>query len=119
MNDKRLLASWMVNRSSSKHSRARLNRFLIERLSLEREIAQNESTLSLIEQFLNEAQALESAIVNKSQLKLLRSENLKKMLETSKKQIAKANEQVKENQTKMIKLEDSTEKYRLRLWTNE
>ena len=80
------------------------------RLSLEREIAQNESTLSLIEQFLGEAQALENAIVNKSQLKMLRTENLKKMLETSKKQIAKANEQVKENQTKMIKLEDSTDK---------
>jgi chromosome segregation ATPase len=80
------------------------------RLSLEREIAQNESILSLIEQFLTEAQTLENAIVNKSQLKLLRSENLKKMLETSKKQIAKANDRVKENQTKMIKLEDSTDK---------
>jgi chromosome segregation ATPase len=80
------------------------------RLSLEREIAQNESILSLIEQFLTEAQTLENAIVNKSQLKLLRSENLKKMLETSKKQIAKANDRVKENQTKMIKLEDSADK---------
>ena len=80
------------------------------RLSLEREIAQNESTLSLIEQFLTEAQALEIAIVNKSQLKLLRSESLKKILETAKKQIAKANEQVKENQKKMLKLDDSTEK---------
>ena len=80
------------------------------RLSLEREIAQNESTLSLIEQFLTEAQALEIAIVNKSQLKLLRSESLKKILETAKKQIAKANEQVKENQKIMLKLDDSTEK---------
>src|SRR5665647_227462 len=80
------------------------------RLSLEREIAQNESILSLIEQFLTEAQTLENAIVNKSQLKLLRSENLRKMLETSKKQIAKANDRVKENQTKMIKLEDSADK---------
>ncbi len=81
-----------------------------QRLSLEREIAQNESTLSLIEQFLSEAQALENAVANKSQFKLLRSENLKKMLETSRKQIEKANEQVKENQKKMLKLEDSTEK---------
>jgi structural maintenance of chromosomes protein 5 len=80
------------------------------RLSLEREIAQNESTLSIIEQFLTEAQALESKIENKSHLKLLRSENLKKMLETSKKQIAQANEQVKENQKKMLRLDDSTEK---------
>jgi chromosome segregation protein len=81
-----------------------------QRLNLEREIAQNESTLSLIEQFLSEAQALENSVVNKSQLKLLRTENLKKMLETSKKQITKANEQVKENQAKMLKLEDSTDK---------
>ncbi len=80
------------------------------RLSLEREIAQNESILSLIEQFLTEAQTLENALVNKNQLNLLRSENLKKMLETSKKQIAKANDRVKENQTTMIKLEDSADK---------
>ena len=81
-----------------------------QRLSLEREIAQNESTLSLIEQFLTEAQALENAVVNKSQLKLLRSENLKKMLETSRQQIAKANEKIKENQKNLLKLEGSTEK---------
>ena len=81
-----------------------------ERLTLEREIAQNESTLSLIEQFLSEAQVLENAIVNKSQLKLLRTENLKKMLESSKKQIVKANEKVKENQIKLLNLEGSTDK---------
>jgi chromosome segregation ATPase len=81
-----------------------------QRISLEREIAQNESTLTLIEQFLSEAQTLEAVVVNKSQIKLLKTENLKKMLETSKKQIAKANEQVKENQAKMLKLEDSTDK---------
>ncbi len=81
-----------------------------QRISLERVIAQNESTLTLIEQFLVEAQALENAVVNKSQLKLLRTENLKKMLETSKKQIAKASDLVKENQAKLLKLEDSTDK---------
>lgn len=81
-----------------------------QRISLEREIAQNESTLTLIEQFLSEAQTLEAVVVNKSQIKLLKTENLKKMLEISKKQIAKANEQVKENQAKMLKLEDSTDK---------
>jgi chromosome segregation protein len=48
--------------------------------------------------------------VNKSQLKLFRAENLKKMLEASKTRITKANEQVKENQAKMLKLEDSTDK---------
>jgi structural maintenance of chromosomes protein 5 len=82
-----------------------------ERLSLEREIAQNESILSLIEQFLSEAQALESVLVNKSQLKLLRGENLKKMLETARQNVAKANEKIDENQKNLLKLEGSTEKF--------
>ena len=80
-----------------------------ERLNLERDIAQNESTLSLIEPLLAEAQALES-LPSKGQFKLFRTEKLKKMLETAKKQIAKATEQVKENQKKMLKLEGSTDK---------
>jgi chromosome segregation ATPase len=80
-----------------------------ERLSLEREIAQNESTLSLIGQLLGEAQILET-VANKSQFKLLRSENLRELLQNSKQQIAKATEQVKENQTKLLNLEDSTDK---------
>jgi chromosome segregation ATPase len=54
-----------------------------ERLSFEREIAQNESTLSLIEQMLTETQTLET-LTNKDQFKFLRIENLKKMRETSK-----------------------------------
>ncbi len=80
-----------------------------ERLSLERQIAQSESTLSLIEQFLSEAQALEST-VGKNQLKLLRSENLKQIVEKSKEQIIKANEKIKDNQKNLQKLEGSTEK---------
>ena len=80
-----------------------------ERLSFERVIAQNESTLSLIGQLLSEAQVLETA-ANKSQFKFFRSDNLKKMLETAKQQIEKANEQVKENQKKILQLEDSTDK---------
>jgi chromosome segregation ATPase len=80
-----------------------------ERLSFEREIAQNESTLSLIEQMLTETQTLET-LTNKDQFKFLRIENLKKMRETSRLQITKANEKIKENQTKMLKLDNSTEK---------
>ena len=81
-----------------------------ERLSLERELAQNESTLSLIGQLLEEAQFLEAAVANKSQFKLLRSENLTEMLQHSRQQIGKASEQVKDNQTKMLNLEDSADK---------
>jgi structural maintenance of chromosomes protein 5 len=80
-----------------------------ERLSLEREIAQNETTLSLIEQLLTETQTIET-LTNKSQFKLLRIENLKKICETSRVLIGKANEKIKENQTKMLKLDNSTEK---------
>ena len=50
------------------------------------------------------------ALANKSQFKLLRSENLKEILETSRQQIEKANEEIKETQTIMHKLEESTEK---------
>ncbi|MGE5575314.1 MAG: hypothetical protein ACM3UL_04190, partial [Ignavibacteria bacterium] len=80
-----------------------------QRLSLEREIAQNESTLSFVEKLLTEAKAIE-ALANKSQFKLLRSDNLKKMLENSKQQIEKTNEEIKETQKIMLILEDSTEK---------
>jgi structural maintenance of chromosomes protein 5 len=81
-----------------------------ERLSLEREIAQNQSTLTLIEQLLGETQLLEATVANKSQFKILRSENLKEMLQNSKNQIEAANKQVKDNQTKMLNLEGSTDK---------
>ncbi|HLN89325.1 MAG TPA: AAA family ATPase [Candidatus Binatia bacterium] len=81
-----------------------------ERLGLEKEIAQNESKISIVEQLLAEAQAVVNAIADKSQINFLRSENLKQILETSTQQIAKANEQVKENQKKMLDLEVLTEK---------
>jgi chromosome segregation ATPase len=80
-----------------------------ERLSLEREIAHNESTLSLVEQLLSETQVLET-ITEKNQFKLLRIENLKDLLKESKDQITEANRLVGENQTKLVNLEDSAEK---------
>jgi chromosome segregation protein len=82
-----------------------------ERLSLEHQIAQNQSAQSIIEQLLEETQALQQEIQNsKSQLKLLRSENLEEMLKNSQQQIIKAGEQVRENQAKMLNLEESAEK---------
>ena len=80
-----------------------------ERISLEREIAQNQSTIELITQLLSETQLLES-ITNKSQFKLLRSENLKEIQKTSKQQIEKAKGLVKENQSRLANLEESTDK---------
>ncbi len=80
-----------------------------QRLSLEREIAQNESTLSFVKQLLNEFQAIET-LANKSQFKFLRRENLQKIVETSKHQIENSGEEIKETQKIMAKLEDSSEK---------
>ena len=84
-----------------------------ERLSLERGIAENESTISLCQQLLKEALVLEPTIQNSkssSQFKLFRSENLRELLENSRQHLSKINEKVKENQTKMQSLEEATEK---------
>lgn len=83
----------------------------VERLSFERQIAQNQEAQSLITQLLEETAALEQAIrSSKGQFKLLGSENLKEMLEKAEQQIAKVNGQVKKIQDKMAGLEDSSEK---------
>lgn len=84
-----------------------------ERLSLERGIAENESTITLCKQLLAEAQILEPTIqgsISSSQLKLVRSENLKELVENSRQSLQKINGQVNENQTRMRGLEDAAEK---------
>jgi chromosome segregation ATPase len=82
-----------------------------ERLSLERGIAENESTFSIAQQLLEEVTVLEPAIQKSAnQFKLLRNENLREMLENSRQHLSKINEKVKENQTKMQSLEEATEK---------
>ncbi len=82
-----------------------------ERLSLEHDIAQNQSTQTLISQLLEETQMLQQAIqANKTQLKLLRNENLKEMLKNSELELSSANERVKENQAEMTYLEESVGK---------
>jgi len=84
-----------------------------ERLNLERGIAENESTISLCQQLLKEAAILEPTIQNSrssSQLKLVRSENLKELTENSRQNLLKLTDKVKENQARMQGLEESTEK---------
>ena len=83
----------------------------IERLSLEHEIAQNQSIQSLVAEFLEEAEVLQQTIQGrKNQFKLLRTENLKEMLEFSQLKITETSEQIKENQAKMVNLEGSSDK---------
>jgi chromosome segregation protein len=82
-----------------------------ERISLERGIAENESTLRLYEQLLEEAAVLESAIEkSSSQFKLLRTENLRSLLQGSRQYLSDANGKVKENQAKTQGLEEAADK---------
>ena len=82
-----------------------------ERLNLENKIAQNLSIQSLSGQLLEEVEILKQAIQgSKNQLNILRIENLKEMLKNSEQQVSKTNEQIKENQARMLNLEDSSDK---------
>ncbi|MBM4400400.1 MAG: hypothetical protein FJ045_00440, partial [Crenarchaeota archaeon] len=97
--------------SQQKTLKDETNTVFSERLSLERGIAENEATLSIGEQLLKETSVLEPAIQNSAdQFKLLRSENLRVILENSRQHLSKINEKVKENQTKMQRLEEAAEK---------
>ncbi len=84
-----------------------------ERLNLERGTAENESTIALYQQLLTEASAVEAAIKNSAaanQLKLLRTENLRELMENSRQHLQKLTAQVKENQTKLNGVEETAEK---------
>lgn len=84
---------------------------LEERFSLEREKASNEATASLCEQFLKEAAMLETANPNKSSsLKLLKTQNLKELIQNSNSSIKKLSTQIGANQTKTNTMEDQTGK---------
>ena len=106
-----------------------------ERLSLEREKAKNESTISLCEQLLTETTMLETAIqtlgnpsfpttqledlkkhYEKSEefstkwFRLLKSKNLKQLTQNSSQQLSDLNKHINENQAKAENLEKETEK---------
>jgi chromosome segregation ATPase len=82
-----------------------------ERLNLERGIAENEVTVSMVQELLKEASVLEPEIQKSaSQFKLFRSENLREMLENSRQNLSKINEKVKENQTRLQSVEEAAEK---------
>jgi structural maintenance of chromosomes protein 5 len=84
---------------------------LSERLSLERGIAENEITLSLVQQLLQEASVLEPEIQKSAgQFKLLKSENLRGIAENSRQNLSKINEKVEENQSKMQSIDEAAEK---------
>jgi len=84
--------------------------FLSERLSLEHGIAENESTLNLLRELLKETQILETKLRDDREFKLLRSENLKALMENSQENIQKINSQVQESQSRLMEIEESKEK---------
>jgi chromosome segregation protein len=85
-----------------------------ERLSLERERAINETTISFCEQLLKETALLETenplTQTNSKQLKLLKTENLKGLVQNSSQQISKLSMEMDENQMRTKILEDEIEK---------
>ncbi|MCL2685281.1 MAG: AAA family ATPase [Candidatus Bathyarchaeota archaeon] len=80
-----------------------------ERLSLERQIAQNQSQFAIIEPLLSEAEYLQS-IIDISKFKLLHPNNLREKLEHSQQQIEQATKQIIANQAVVQRLEESTNK---------
>ncbi len=84
-----------------------------ERLALEHAIATDEITITLAEQLLKEANAIQAAIHNApdvKNLKLLHPDNLRNMLETSQKQLSKAKDSIEKTQMQIRKIEESTDK---------
>jgi chromosome segregation ATPase len=90
-----------------------------DRLSLEREKARNESTVAICEQLLEEIVLLKNPHFQvgqlqeeplRKQLKILRTENLKELIQNSNQQLSKLNTEINENQIKTKNLEEETEK---------
>ncbi len=92
-----------------------------ERLSLERGKAANTSTVSLCEQLLKETAMIAAIIENpsvqanrltkeNSRFRLLKSENLKDLIQNSNEQLSKLNTQISGNETKTRELEETVEK---------
>ena len=89
-----------------------------ERVNSEREVAANEYAITFVEKLLQEAAILEETVRDSkaaSQLKLLRPENLKELVETSHKQLVIMHEKIREIQAKIKNIEDSTDKISLQV----
>ena len=104
-----ILSEIDVHQSQSQKLGDEVKSLFDDRLSLEREIAYNESVQLLIEQFLDEAQLLEENAI-KDQFKLFRISNLKLIAQNAIDKIAKATELMNTNKAKMLKLEGSTDR---------
>ena len=101
------LKSWQVQ---LKALRNELKTGFNERISLERGIAESESSLRLYKQLLEEAAVLEPKILDSSKLKLLRTENLNSLLQNSLQYLSEVSAKVEENQAETEGLEEAADK---------
>jgi chromosome segregation protein len=84
-----------------------------QRIDLEHAIAAEQTTISFAQELLKEVQTIEEAIRNNKnadQLKLIKLENLLKIIEKSQKQLINVKGQAEESQTKTRTIEEKTEK---------
>ncbi|MEM2393765.1 MAG: AAA family ATPase [Candidatus Bathyarchaeia archaeon] len=81
-----------------------------ERITLEREKAQNQAVITLCEQLLQEAAIIGDVRANPQQFKLLKTESLREIIESSSQEIFKLDKGLYDNQAKMRLLEEEMEK---------
>jgi len=84
-----------------------------QRLNLEREKTRNESTVPIYEQLLKETDLLEIEIEKgnpQTHFKLLKTENLKELIQDASQQISKIDPEITANQTRIKNLEEASEK---------
>jgi len=82
-----------------------------DRLGLERRIAESESTSKLCQKLLEETSVVDSALQkSSSQIRLLRPENIRAMIDSSRDNVLKLDEQVKKNQDESLKAEEALDK---------
>jgi chromosome segregation ATPase len=84
---------------------------LNETISLEREKAGSQATISLCEQLITETSLIENeAQKGRKHLKLLKTESLKELIENSRLKVSKLDEELKRKQTETKILEEQVEK---------
>jgi chromosome segregation protein len=102
-----------INRNEFSKLREELRTLFDQRLSLEREKTRNESTVPIYEQLLKETDYLELAIERgnpQTHFKLLKSENLKELIQDASQQISKIDPEIAANQTRIRRSEEAGEK---------
>ncbi len=92
------------------HTKMTERTVLDERLNLEREIAENQSSANLYKQLLEEVTVLGAAFHDtkiSGKLKLLREENLKELLKTANQTLIKLTDKAKENLAKQVDCDET------------